>query len=91
MIKYSLIESSKPVSINEIMLLERKIGFSLPDDICQFYLLNNGGQIEGDRKVFVDEDENELTIKYIAPIKYVCVKSQYTLERLWDTFVVEKK
>ena len=91
MIRYSLLKSSKPISLYEIESLNEELGFNLPEDFCHFYLLNNGGQIEGNRNIFVDEDEDEYIIKYIAPIKYVYFDSQYTIEKLWETFIVKKK
>lgn len=80
MIRYSLLKSSKPISLYEIESLNKEFGFNLPEDFCHFYLLNNGGEIEGNRNIFVDEDEDEYIIKYFAPIKYVYFDSQYTLE-----------
>lgn len=92
MINYQITNSAPPITEADILDLEHKIGFCLPADIRNFYLKHNGGKVEeGDRSVYLDDSENEYTLKYIAPIKHSLSPSQYTMEKLWHTFIVEKE
>lgn len=89
MINYQITNSAPPITEADILDLEQKIGFCLPADIRNFYLNHNGGNVEeGDRNVYLDDSENEYTLKYIAPIKHSVSSSQYTVEKLWHTFTV---
>lgn len=91
MINYQITNSALPIIEADILDLEHKIGFCLPADIRNFYLKHNGGLVEdGDRNVYLDDSENEYTLKYIASIKHSLSPSQYTMEKLWHTFIVEK-
>ena len=92
MINYQITNSALPITEADILDLEHKIGFCLPADIRNFYLKHNGGKVEeGDRSVYLDDSENEYTLKYIAPINHSLSPSQYTMEKLWHTFIVEKE
>ena len=92
MINYQITNSALPITEADILDLEQKIGFCLPADIRNFYLKYNGGKVEeGDRSVYLDDSEKEYTLKYIAPIKHSLSSSQYTVEKLWHTFIVEKE
>lgn len=91
-INYQITNSALPITEADILNLEHKIGFCLPADIRNFYLKHNGGKVEeGDRNVYLNDSEKEYTLKYIAPIKHSLSSSQYTVEKLWHTFIVEKE
>ena len=91
MIKYSFENTSSAIVVNEILALEEFLSIKFPEDLKELYLRFNGGIIEGDRNIFLDEDENDYSIKYFLPIKYPRSKNDMILEKTHNIYVNEKK
>ena len=71
MIKYKIIESSIKLSENDISEVESLLNKKFPKELRDFYLNNNGGEIEGDRFIYnIDKKDNEYAIQTFFPIKY---------------------
>ena len=91
MINYQITNSAPPITEADILDLEQKIGFCLPADIRNFYLKHNGGLVEeGDRNVYLDDSENEYTLKrniFLLPLTAGAFPTASMLKQ--DTFSLQ--
>jgi hypothetical protein len=92
MFKYKFINSGKTLTENDIQALEREIGQSLPEVLKDFYLQSNGGELEGERYVYLNEETGgEFNVNTFLPIKYKRFEEDYLLEECFNFFVKEKE
>jgi hypothetical protein len=92
MIKYKIIESSNKLNEGDLSEVETLLNKKFPKELRNFYLNNNGGEIEGDRFIYnVDKDDNEYAIQTFFPIKYKRTKGDSLLEKWTLMYCNEKR
>ena len=90
--KNNFVNSSVDLTSRDIESIEKEIGQDIPDVLKDFYLLHNGGELEGGRCVFVEEkSDSEYNINTFLPIKYKRFEEDYLLEECFRSFVIDKK
>lgn len=65
MIKYKLINSSQAIYEYNITEIEKLLNIKFPKDLEELYLTFNGGEIEGDKNVYISNSGTEYSIKNI--------------------------
>jgi hypothetical protein len=90
--EFEFIESSKQLSDDDFEFVEQKIGVKLPSDLIFVYRKYNGGEISGDRNVFVslDEDETSYEFQCFYPMRY-SDNGYELLEDEYEFYVVNRK
>lgn len=92
MFKYKFVNSSKQLSEEDLAFVEKEIGQPLPESLKEIYATSNGGELEGDRCVFVNSETGvEFNVNTFLPIRYKRYEEDYLLEECFNFFVNEKK
>lgn len=90
--KYKLKNSAKAINIEDIQSIENKFGIKITDELKEIYLEFNGGEIEEERYIYINEDTDmEVSIKTFFPIKYKRRNGDTTIEERIEFFIKEKK
>ncbi|TNH15593.1 SMI1/KNR4 family protein [Testudinibacter sp. TR-2022] len=89
--KNNFVNSSKPLTEEDIKETEDLLEIKLPKDLKNLYLNSNGGEIEEDKSIFIDSDENDYNIKTFLPIKYKRSEGDQLLEENTIDFVLKKQ
>lgn len=79
--------SSTTLKIEDILEVEEKTKLSFPDDLKQFYLFSNGGELSDERCVFIDAEDNDYLLKSFLPIKYPRLEDDVLLEYITVDFI----
>ncbi len=91
MIKYQIIDSSIQLNNNDILEVEMLLNKKFPKELKDFYLTNNGGEIEGDRYIYITKEENGYGVQTFFPIKYKRNEDDSLLEKWTILFCNEKR
>ncbi len=91
MIKYKIIESSTTLNESDISEVESLLNKQLPKELKDFYLKNNGGEIEGNRYIYINEEGDEYGLKTFMPIKYKRTEGDSLLEHWTLTYYNQKR
>lgn len=90
MIKYKLINSSQAIYEYNITEIEKLLNIKFPKDLQELYLTFNGGEIEGDKNVYISNSGTEYSIKTFMPIKYKRFTEDQLLEENTIYFINKK-
>lgn len=86
------VETSQPLTKEDIASLKQVVGKPFPEELEKFYLENNGGIPAGEAIFYVDEDNDvDVSVKTFLPIKHKRYERDTLLEKVYRTFVVDKK
>lgn len=85
-----LIHSSPAVSVDELDEIESTLGVTFPQNLKSMWLANNGGILEGGRRVYQGA-QYENDIKYFLPVLYVKNSGILTVEKYYKSLTFEKK
>jgi hypothetical protein len=92
MVKYDFINSSEKLTPAELYWVEIEIGRSIPDVLKEFLLHHNGGELAGDKCVFVEQESGgEFNVNTFLPVKYKRFEDDYLLEDCYKFFARNKK
>lgn len=92
MANFVFVNTAEKITIKDITYVEEKIKQKLPLEIVNHYLLFNGGELENDRCVYVDsENDIEADVKTFLPIKHKRFQGDSLLEDSYILFVFKKK
>lgn len=89
--KHNIIESSTQLHENDISEVELLLNKKLPKELRDFYLNNNGGEIEGDRYIYMTKEENGYGVQTFFPIKYKRDEDDSLLEKWTMLFCNQKR
>jgi hypothetical protein len=94
-IQFKFIDSSRPLRPKDFDEVEKAIGHYIPKDLRDFYEKYNGGEIEGERYQFHNENDPNLKIsagiRYFFPMRESKEDWLITLEQAYHFYVHEKK
>jgi len=85
-----LIDSSPAVYVDELGEIELKLGITFPQALKSVWLANNGGVLEGERRVY-QSTQYENDIKYFLPVLHAKNAGILTVDSFYKTLVYEKK
>jgi len=90
MLKYTLINTSLPITKADIKKVGIDIGCRFPESLSDFYLRFNGGEAEGERRIFASAAGRELEVQTFLPILHQRFKGDLLLEDSYWSLVREK-
>lgn len=91
MIKYEMTNSSIKITESDVYEAEKLLNKSLPIELKNFYLKNNGGRVEGNRYVYSDDQDKEYDVQTFFPIKYKRTEGDGLLEEQTLFYCNEKR
>lgn len=86
------VNTGKKITTSDIQKVEKIINVKFPDDLAQLYLQYNGGEIAGNKFIYIDNSNDiDVSIKTFMPIIHKRTKDDILLEDSYKIFVFEKK
>lgn len=85
-----LIDSSPALTADELDKIESKLGITFPPTLKSVWLANNGGVLEGGRRVY-QSTKYENDIKYFLPVLHAKNAGTLTVDTFYKALVYEKK
>ena len=77
---------------SDIMDVSKSMNLIFPKDLVELYILYNGGEIEGEKYFYIDENNDvDICVKLFLPMKYKQSENDILLEELYQSLAVEKK
>jgi cell wall assembly regulator SMI1 len=88
----NFVNTGKVLTISDIRKVEKSINIIFPNDLVNLYLQYNGGEIDNDKYLYVDDyNDVDVSIKTFMPMKYKRNENDVLLEEDYRLFAIEKK